>query len=156
MTVAGCGNSSDPGPQPSVTPGSSTLAPTPTQPVSPATSTTTLPVTTTTTTAPSPAEELLATMTLQQKAAQEQEIAEVTTKAVKRYKRRGAPLLEASPEAQIVALDQYINDLRLVGQELELRYGPGIERRLWLINHEIDVSIEAISRLRIAQITPGK
>ena len=82
----------------------------------------------------------------EKKAAQEQEIAEVTIKAVKRYKRRGVALTETSPEAQIAALDRYINDLRLIGAEMEMRYPDVSRRRFWMIYHEIDNCIEAVAR----------
>ena len=65
-------------------------------------------------------------------------------------------MLTKTPEAQIDALDLYISDLRLLGEEMELRYGPGIERRLWMVSHEIDQAIEAISRLRLELLKPGE
>jgi hypothetical protein len=94
------------------------------------------------------------------KAQKEREIDRVIETAVKRYsgngtKRGGVVMLVESPEAQIEALDLYISDLRDIGEEMELRYGPGIERRLWLIKLEIDKAVEAIAKLKMEQIKPG-
>ena len=96
------------------------------------------------------------------KAAKDKEIAKVITRAVKRYgpkgtkRRGGVVLMEASPEKQINALDQYVNDLRIVGEEMELRYPDVSRRRLWRIDQEIDNAVEAIARLKIEQVAPGK
>jgi hypothetical protein len=94
------------------------------------------------------------------KAQKEREIDEVIATTVKRYsgngtKRAGVVMLMESPGAQIEALDLYISDLRDINEEMTLRYGPGIERRLWLVNLEIDKAIEAIAKLKMEQIRPG-
>ena len=95
------------------------------------------------------------------KAEKERDIERIIEIAVKRYDgngtkgRSGVVMLTETPEAQITALDQYISDLRDIGEELSLRYGPGIERRLWRIKHEIDTAIEAIAKLRLDQVKPG-
>ena len=96
------------------------------------------------------------------KALKEREIDEVIAKAVKRYVgngtkgRGGQVMLAKSPDAQIDALDQYISDLKEIKEEIDLRYGPGIERRLWLIDLEINKAIEAIASLRMEQVAPGE
>ena len=95
------------------------------------------------------------------RAKKEREIDRVIEIAVKRYNgngiKRGGIIVDAeSTEAQIAALDLYITDLRLIGEEMELLYGPGIERRLWRIDLEIDQAIEAIAKLKMDQVKPGE
>ena len=98
----------------------------------------------------------------ERESAKDKEIANVIARAMKRYgfngtKRRGGVVVDQqSPEAQIVALDQYIADLRMIGEEMELRYPDVSRRRLWKIDHQIDLAVEAIADLRIQQVAPGE
>jgi hypothetical protein len=89
------------------------------------------------------------------------EIDKVIDLAVKRFadkgtKGRGIIVDRETPEGQIEALDSYISDLRDIKEEMDISYGPGIERRLWLIDLEIDHAIEAIARLKMQQVSPGE
>lgn len=85
-----------------------------------------------------------------QKQRRDREIKSVINKALKRV---GVGSLNATPAQQISALERYIADLRQIGDEMSEQY-PGSDKQLWLIDHEIRSSIEAISKLRIEQARP--
>ena len=84
----------------------------------------------------------------------EQELEKVGQRALGFMKSRGIEMglgLNASPQAELIALEEYVEDLNHLREELKNKWGsiPEYSRSSWWLDREISNALERIVKLNI-------